>query len=191
MEPWGSTGRSAPSHDRLRDERLARAKQGARGVRDRGAALLRHVQHPLPDRDAHRHLGLGQAQPFLPAAAGRRADHVGLRLGRTPPPALQPMAGRGALARRHLHDAWCDVARLGRAEDVADKIRVELEPRGLLDQPVGVDAVEPPVLFALQREGIDLSRSGWPAMGNENGMGCPIITFRSEEEAVECVGFRI
>ena len=43
---------------------------------------------------------------------------------------------------------------MGRAEDVAKKIRVELELRGLLKEPLGVDIVEPPVMFALQREGI-------------------------------------
>src|SRR5687767_10763367 len=43
---------------------------------------------------------------------------------------------------------------MGRAEDVAKKIRVELERRGLLAEPLGVDVLEPPVLFALQREGI-------------------------------------
>jgi Xaa-Pro aminopeptidase len=42
----------------------------------------------------------------------------------------------------------------GRAEDVARKIRVELEQRGLLNEPLGVDAIELPVLFALQAEGI-------------------------------------
>jgi Xaa-Pro aminopeptidase len=42
----------------------------------------------------------------------------------------------------------------GRAEEVARKIRVELEERGLLAQPLGVDAIELPVLFALQAEGI-------------------------------------
>ncbi|HEX9035442.1 MAG TPA: Xaa-Pro peptidase family protein [Ktedonobacterales bacterium] len=42
----------------------------------------------------------------------------------------------------------------GRPEEVARKIRVELEERGLMGQPVGIDVVEPPVLFALQREGI-------------------------------------
>ena len=42
----------------------------------------------------------------------------------------------------------------GRAEDVAHKIRVELEERELLNEPVGIDAVELPVLFALQAEGI-------------------------------------
>jgi Xaa-Pro aminopeptidase len=41
-----------------------------------------------------------------------------------------------------------------RAEDVAHKIRVELEERGLLGEPLGVDVVEPPVLFALQKEGV-------------------------------------
>src|SRR3989449_10618574 len=44
----------------------------------------------------------------------------------------------------------------GRAEDVARKIRIELEERGLLNEPVGVDAVELPVLFALQAEGINV-----------------------------------
>ena len=43
---------------------------------------------------------------------------------------------------------------MGRAEDVAKKIRIELEQRGLLKEPLGIDVVEPLVLFALQREGI-------------------------------------
>src|SRR5258707_9858045 len=42
----------------------------------------------------------------------------------------------------------------GRAEDVARKIGIELEERGLLHEPLGVDVVELPVLFALQAEGI-------------------------------------
>ena len=44
----------------------------------------------------------------------------------------------------------------GRAEDVARKVRVELEARGLLGEPLGVDIVEPPILFALQAEGIQV-----------------------------------
>jgi Xaa-Pro aminopeptidase len=44
----------------------------------------------------------------------------------------------------------------GRAENVADKIATELEQRGLLNEPVGVDAIEPPVLFALQKAGIQV-----------------------------------
>src|SRR5881409_1130147 len=43
---------------------------------------------------------------------------------------------------------------MGRAEDVAKKIRIELEKRGLLKEPVGIDVVEPPILFALQKEGV-------------------------------------
>ena len=44
----------------------------------------------------------------------------------------------------------------GRAEVVARKIKIELEERGLEKEPVGVDIVEPPVLFALQAEGINV-----------------------------------
>src|SRR3989304_1930081 len=40
------------------------------------------------------------------------------------------------------------------AEDVARKIRIELEARGLHKEPVGVDVVELPVLFALQKQGL-------------------------------------
>ena len=43
---------------------------------------------------------------------------------------------------------------MGRAENVARKIKVELEKRGLQNEPLGVDVIEPPILFALQREGI-------------------------------------
>jgi Xaa-Pro aminopeptidase len=42
----------------------------------------------------------------------------------------------------------------GLAEDVAKKIRVELDKRKLLNAPVGVDVIELPVLFALQAQGI-------------------------------------
>ena len=45
---------------------------------------------------------------------------------------------------------------MGRAEDVARKIKVELEMRGLHKEPVGVDVIEPPILFALQKEGLTI-----------------------------------
>ena len=75
----------------------------------------------------------------------------------------------GSAARHHqLHCPWLgDRSRPGismlrgtmspehgRAEDVAKKIKLELEMRGLHKEPVGIDIVELPVLFALQREGI-------------------------------------
>jgi len=41
-----------------------------------------------------------------------------------------------------------------RAEDVARKVRIELEERGLLGAPLGVDLIEMPVLAALQAEGL-------------------------------------
>src|ERR1700684_3030335 len=46
---------------------------------------------------------------------------------------------RGAMSRK-----------MGRAEDVPKKMRGELEMRALLTEPLGVDIVEPPILFALQ-----------------------------------------
>ena len=42
----------------------------------------------------------------------------------------------------------------GRADSVAKKIRIELEEGGLLDEPLGVDVIELPVLRALEAEGI-------------------------------------
>ena len=55
--------------DRLRRERLQKAKDLLSQVVDGRAALLRHEQRALPDRDAHRHLGAGQGQPLHAAAA--------------------------------------------------------------------------------------------------------------------------
>jgi Xaa-Pro aminopeptidase len=75
----------------------------------------------------------------------------------------------GSAARHHqLHCPWLGersragismlrgamTPEMGRAEDVAKKIRIELEKRGLHKEPVGIDIIELPVLFALQREGI-------------------------------------
>src|SRR5947199_1683867 len=45
---------------------------------------------------------------------------------------------------------------MGRAEDTAKKIKVELEKLNLHKAPVGVDVVEPAVLFALQKEGLTI-----------------------------------
>jgi Xaa-Pro aminopeptidase len=79
----------------------------------------------------------------------------------------------GSAARHHqLYNPWLGDGRSragistlrgamspqsGRAEDVARKIKVELEARGLQDDPLGVDAIEPAVLFALQAEGITVA----------------------------------
>ena len=42
----------------------------------------------------------------------------------------------------------------GLADDVAKKIKLELDKRRLLNEPLGVDLIELPVLFALQAQGI-------------------------------------
>jgi len=73
----------------------------------------------------------------------------------------------GSAARHHkLYSPWLGDERSragistlrgsveGRAESVAEKIRVELDARGLLGEPLGVDVVELPVLRALEAAGI-------------------------------------
>ncbi len=77
----------------------------------------------------------------------------------------------GSAAKHHqLYCPWLDGAKrsrpgvsmlrgtispeMGRAEKVAGWIHDELEQRGLLHDPVAIDIVEPPVLFALQNLGI-------------------------------------
>ena len=77
----------------------------------------------------------------------------------------------GSAARHHqLYAPWLDGANgaraglstlrgaippaAGRAEDVAAKIYAELAELGLTNEPIGVDIIEPPVLFALQALGL-------------------------------------
>ena len=79
---------------------------------------------------------------------------MGLRLGGAPSHDLQPVARRGAA--RAPASRRCAARSAGRAEAVAEKIRVELEQRGLLGEPVGVDIVELPVLRALEAAGINV-----------------------------------
>jgi Xaa-Pro aminopeptidase len=76
----------------------------------------------------------------------------------------------GSAARHHeLHCPWLGEGRsragisllrgaltpdAGQAENVAAKIKRELEARNLMGAPLGVDVIELPILEALQREGI-------------------------------------
>ncbi|TME83547.1 MAG: aminopeptidase P family protein [Chloroflexi bacterium] len=77
----------------------------------------------------------------------------------------------GSAARHHqIYCPWLDTRsragitnfrggirpEAGRAEDVAHKIKVELEQAGLVNDPVGLDIVEPPIMFALQKEGLNV-----------------------------------
>lgn len=67
--------------------------------------------------------------------------------------AIKPRAESGARAGiSTLRGAFNPDA--GIAEEVAAKIKRELEKFGLLNEPLGIDIVELPILFALQRAGI-------------------------------------
>jgi Xaa-Pro dipeptidase len=142
--------------DRLRRERLARAK-----------GLLEHSE-------------LGALLCFDPANIRYlTATHIGtwsvdklIRFALLPQGADPTVWDFGSAARHHqiycpwlgegnspagvstMRGAFAPAA--GRAESVADKIVARLNELDLMGEPLGIDVVEPPVLFALQKEGIDV-----------------------------------
>jgi Xaa-Pro aminopeptidase len=140
--------------DRLRRERLARAKQFL-AESDLGALLcfdMNNIRYLTAT-----HIGTWAFDKLIRFCL----------LTRDAEPILWDF---GAAAAHHaLYCPWLDgtersragISTLrgavkGRAESVAEKIRVELEQRGLLGEPVGVDLVELPVLFALQSAGVQV-----------------------------------
>ena len=69
--------------------------------------------------------------------------------------AVKPRAEAGARAGiSTLRGAFHPDA--GIAEEVARKIKRELEKFGVLGEPLGVDVIEPPILFALQAAGVQV-----------------------------------
>lgn len=69
--------------------------------------------------------------------------------------AVKPRAESGARAGiSTLRGAFNPDA--GIADEVAAKIKRELEKYGLMNEPLGIDIVELPILFALQRAGIEV-----------------------------------
>jgi Xaa-Pro aminopeptidase len=139
--------------DRLRKERLARAK-ALLAKSEMGALLCfdmnnvryitaTHIGTWAQDKISRFTLLPQNDEPIL-WDFGSAARHHQLNcpwLGERSRPGISLL--RGAMSPE-----------MGRAEDVARKIKIELEMRGLHKQPVGIDVVEPPILFALQREGI-------------------------------------
>ena len=141
--------------DRLRRERLARATRELEGS-DLGAVLcfdMNNIRYLTATQ-----IGTWAFDKLIRFALLCRGDE----------PILWDF---GSAARHHqLYCPWLGersraglstfrgsiAPEAGRAQDVAHKIKVELEARGLLGQPVGVDVVEPPVLFALQEAGIEV-----------------------------------
>src|SRR5437660_8800726 len=141
--------------DRLRQQRLARAKD-LLAKSEMGALLCfdmnnvryltsTHIGTWAQDK-ANRFTLLPQNDAPILWDFGSAARHHQLNcpwLGDRSRPGISLL--RGAMSPE-----------MGRAEDVAKKIKLELEMRGLHRQPLGIDVVEPPVLFALQREGITI-----------------------------------
>jgi Xaa-Pro aminopeptidase len=143
--------------DRLRDERLARIK-ALLADSELGALLC---------------FDMGNIRYITATHIGTWAADKLNRFCLLPQGDEPIMWDFGSAARHHqLYNPWLGEGRSragistlrgamsphsGRAEDVARKIRVELEERGLLGEPVGVDAIEPQVLFALQAEGIQIA----------------------------------
>ena len=105
--------------DRLRRERLARAKEGLEQS-ELGALLcfdMANIRYITAT-----HIGtwaMDKLIRFCLLPQGGRPDHVGLRVGGPPPQALQPLARRGALARGDLDAAWLGQGQggVGRGED--------------------------------------------------------------------------
>lgn len=144
-------------YDRLRDERLARIKQ-LLAASELGALLC---------------FDMSNIRYITATHIGTWAQDKLNRFCLLPQRDEPIMWDFGSAARHHqLYNPWLGDGRSragistlrgamspdsGRAEDVAHKIKLELEQRGLLNEPVGIDAIEPQVLFALQREGIQVA----------------------------------
>jgi Xaa-Pro aminopeptidase len=142
--------------DRLRRERLARVKSLLEES-ELGALLCfdmaniryitaTHIGTWAMDKLARFSLLMRDAEPIVWdfGSAARHHDKYCPWLEGRSPAGISTM--RGAMSPES-----------GRAEDVAEKVRRELEERGLLGEPLGVDVIEPPVWFALQRAGIEIA----------------------------------
>ncbi len=141
--------------DRLRRERLARIK-GMLKQSEMGAVLCfdmnnvryitsTHIGTWAQDKISRFTLLAQDAEPILwdfGSAARHHAQNCDW-LGERSRAGIPLM--RGAMSPE-----------MGRAEEVAKKIKRELEARNLHREPVGVDVVEPPILFALQKEGLTI-----------------------------------
>ncbi len=138
--------------DRLRRERLARAKQHLEGS-ELGALLC---------------FDMANIRYLTATHIGTWAMDKLIRFVLLPRGGEPILWDFGSAARHHaIYCPWLDgeersragISTLrgsvkGRAESVAAKIKTELAGRGLENEPLGVDMIELPVLEALQAEGI-------------------------------------
>jgi Xaa-Pro aminopeptidase len=142
--------------DRLRAERLARAKSGL-AESELGALLCfdmaniryitaTHIGTWAQDK-LNRFCLLPQGDDPIMWDFGSAARHHEL---------FNPWLGEGRSRAGISTMRGAMSPASDRAGVVAEKIREELAARDLLDEPVGVDMVEPPVLFALMKAGINV-----------------------------------
>ena len=97
--------------DRLRTDRLERAKAVLEASDLGVAAAVRPEQPPLRHEHRDRDVGARQEHPLRAPPPRRRPDPLGLRLGRQAPPALLPVAAGVELARLGAADARRDAGR--------------------------------------------------------------------------------
>src|SRR5437870_4182873 len=141
--------------DRLRRERLARVKEGL-AKSEMGALLC---------------FDMNNVRYITSTTIGSWAQDKVSRFTLLPQDDEPILWDFGSAARHHqLYAPWLgERARagisllrgamspdMGRAEDVARKIKRELEARGLQHEPLGVDVIEVPIFYALQAEGIQV-----------------------------------
>src|ERR1700688_2533940 len=156
LKTYGSMGvdwENRIDFDRLRRERLARAK----------ALLVKSEMGALLCFD------MNNVRYLTATHIGTWAQNKNSRFTLLPQNDEPILWDFGSAAKHHrLHCPWLGERsragipllrgamspEMGRAEDVAKKIKVELEMRGLHKEPLGVDIIEPPILFALQKEGM-------------------------------------
>ena len=151
---WASIGKSASTSSGCGTSDWRRCKTRLKEFGDRLAVVLRHEQHPLHhEHDAHRDVGNRQIGPILSAAPGRRTRSTGI-------------SARRRSTTRCMRPGWARAARgpgfppcaarcrpgAGRGRRCGAEIRIELgEARPLHRKPLGVDAIEPPVLVCLTK----------------------------------------
>jgi Xaa-Pro aminopeptidase len=182
MRNTGTTGTNAVDWEarvdfpRLREERLARVKQQL-AASDLGAVLAfdfsnirymtaTHIGTWAMDKLIRFSLLTRNTDPiswdFGSAAKHHALYNPWLDVTSSELDADPHAPHEGAARRRLESGARAGISTLrgafppdaGIAEGVARKIRRELEKFGVADEPLGVDVIELPVLFALQKEGI-------------------------------------
>jgi len=139
--------------DRLRRERLAKAK-ALLAKSEMGALLwFRHEQCALPDLDAHWHVGPRQGPTDLPCCRRTASPFFGIS-DRLPTSSIELPVARRALASWNFYAARRDDSRDGTRRRRRKKdSQLSSKCAGLHKEPVGIDIIELPVLFCAAARG--------------------------------------